>query len=113
MLQETQTPCEEQGINITVSSGSQNNVEKTSNIGGISGDRLLAFIKRVERLEEEKKVIAEDIKEVYGEAKAVGFDVKIVRKIVKLRKMDKEAMSEEQELTGLYANAIGMQGILF
>ncbi|MBK67384.1 MAG: hypothetical protein CMP22_04545 [Rickettsiales bacterium] len=76
-------------------------------VGGVSGDRLRSFIERIERLDEERKVIAEDIKEVYGEAKAVGFDPKIIRKVIKLRKMDKEARLEEDQLTDLYLVAIG------
>lgn len=76
-------------------------------VGGVSGDRLRSFIERIERLEEEKKVIAEDIKEVYGEAKSIGFDPKIIRKVIKLRKMDKEARLEEDQLTDLYLVAIG------
>lgn len=76
-------------------------------VAGVSGDRLKSFIERIERLEEEKKVIAEDIKEVYGEAKAIGFDPKIIRKVIKIRKMDKEARVEEEQLTDIYLSAIG------
>lgn len=79
------------------------------NSGGVSGERLKSFIERVERLEEEKKAIAEDVKDVYGEAKASGFDPKIMRKIVSLRKSNLEKRREEQELLELYASAIGMQ----
>ncbi len=78
-----------------------------SEVGGIAGDRLKSFIERVERLEEEKKALAEDIKEVMGEAKAVGFDPKIIRKIIRLRKMDSDARQEEEYLTDLYLAAIG------
>ncbi len=56
-------------------------------VGGIAGDHLRSFIERIERLEEEKKALAEDIKEVYAEAKGTGFDVKIMRQLVRLRKM--------------------------
>ena len=76
--------------------------------GEVSGARLKSFIERVERLEEEKKVIGEDIKDVYGEAKATGFDAKILRKIVTLRKANLEKRREEQELLDLYMCAIGM-----
>ena len=75
----------------------------------VSGKRLKSFIERVERLEDEKKVISEDIKEVYGEAKAVGFDSKIIRKIISLRKTAIEKRREEQELLDLYMSAIGME----
>lgn len=74
----------------------------------ISGNRLKSFIERVERLEEEKKTLAEDIKDVYSEAKATGFDPKVMRKIVSLRKTNLEKRREEQELLELYMSAIGM-----
>lgn len=74
---------------------------------GIAGERLKSFIERVERLEEEKSALMEDIKEVYAEAKGVGFDSKIIREIVKLRKKDKEKRNEERELIDLYLSAIG------
>lgn len=76
---------------------------------GVAGTRLLYFIERVERLEEEKSSLSEDIKEVYADAKGTGFDVKTIRKIIKLRKMDSQKRSEEAELLDLYATAIGMQ----
>ena len=68
---------------------------ETKDVGGIGGQRLKSLIERIERLEEEKAALSEDIKEVYGEAKATGFDVKTMRKIVKLRKMDGEKRREE------------------
>lgn len=74
---------------------------------GISGSRLKSFIERVERLEEEKKAIGEDVTDVYIEAKSSGFDPKIMKKIVKLRKASKEKLAEEKELTALYLAAIG------
>ncbi|MGE4313338.1 MAG: DUF2312 domain-containing protein [Pseudobdellovibrionaceae bacterium] len=77
-------------------------------VGGVAGARLKAFIERIERLEEEKKAIADDIKDIYGEAKAVGYDAKILRKIVSLRKMDNEKRREEEELLELYKSAIGL-----
>lgn len=75
----------------------------------VSGARLKSFIERVERLEEEKKALAEDVRDVYAEAKGAGFDAKIMRKIVKLRKTNLEKRREEAELTELYMSAIGMQ----
>lgn len=77
--------------------------------GGVSGQRLKAFIERVERLEEEKTGLAEDIKDIMAEAKAVGFDTKTMRKIIRLRKMDKEKRREEEELLELYKSAIGLE----
>ena len=83
-------------------------VEVVADAGGVSGARIKSFIERVERLEEEKKVIAEDIKEVYAEAKTSGFDSKIIRKIVSLRKVKVEQRREDSELLDLYMAAIGM-----
>jgi len=82
---------------------------ESNNSGEFSGQRIKSFIERVERLEEEKKAIAEDIKEVYGEAKALGFESKILRKIVSLRKTNLEKRREENELLELYMAAIGME----
>lgn len=83
--------------------------DNTSEIEGIAGKRLRSFLERVERLEEEKSALAEDIKEVYAEAKAVGFDTKTMRKLVRLRKMDVEKRREEDELLELYKAAIGLE----
>lgn len=75
----------------------------------VAADQLRLFIERVERLEAEKKGIAEDIKDVYGEAKANGYDVKTMRAIVRLRKMDTNARQEADALLATYANALGLQ----
>lgn len=79
-----------------------------ANIGGIAGERLKSFIERIERLEEEKKTLAADIKEVYAEAKGTGFDTKIMREIIKIRRMDKDDYDEQQELLRTYKNALGL-----
>lgn len=81
--------------------------EAGHNVGGIAGDRLRAFIERVERLEEEKRTIASDIKEVYAEAKGNGFDTKIMRQLVKERQRDKDDLDEEQTLLEIYRKALG------
>jgi len=73
-----------------------------------SAQRLRSFIERIERLEEEKAGIAADIKEVFAEAKGTGFDVKIMRQIVRLRKQDAEDRREQEELLDLYKRALGM-----
>ena len=65
-------------------------------------------VERIERLEEEKKTIADDIKEVYAEAKANGFDTKILRKVISLRKKDRHEREEEEAILDLYMNALGM-----
>ena len=79
-----------------------------SDIAGVSGDRLKSFVERIERLEEEKAALMEDIREVYGEAKAVGFDAKIMRKIVSLRRMDTDKRREEEEILDIYKVAVGL-----
>jgi len=76
--------------------------------GGIAADALRSFIERVERLEEEKKALADDIKDVYAEAKSTGFDVKIMRQIVRIRKMDESDRQEQEALLDLYTHALGM-----
>jgi uncharacterized protein (UPF0335 family) len=76
---------------------------------GVSGDRLRSIIKRIEKLEEDKAGVSDDIKEVYAEAKGTGFDVTIIRQIVKLRKIEIEKRREKSELLDLYMSAIGME----
>jgi uncharacterized protein (UPF0335 family) len=79
------------------------------NSNTVDGGHLKAFIERIEKLEEEKRAIADDIKDVYGEAKGTGFDPKIMRKIVSLRRLDKGKREEEEEILGLYLSALGME----
>ena len=74
----------------------------------IAADRLRAFIERIERLEEEKAALTGDIREVYAEAKSTGFDTRIMRQIVKLRKMEHADRREQEELLDLYKQALGM-----
>lgn len=74
----------------------------------IAGDQLKAFVERIERLEEEKQAISDDIKDVYAEAKANGFDVKILRQVIKMRKQDASERAEMESLLELYCNALGM-----
>lgn len=81
----------------------------SENSSGVSGERLRSVIKRIEKLEEDKAGISDDIKEVYAEAKGTGFDVKIIRQIVRLRKVEVEKRREESELLDLYMSAIGME----
>jgi uncharacterized protein (UPF0335 family) len=77
-------------------------------VGGIAGERLRSFIERIERLEEEKRTLAEDIKEVFAEAKGSGFDAKIMRQIIKIRRMDKDDLDEQETLLDIYMRALGM-----
>lgn len=76
---------------------------------GFAKEQLLSFIERVERLEMEKKALADDIKDVYSEAKGQGFDTKIMREIVRLRKMDTADRQERDAILDLYLGALGMQ----
>ena len=77
-------------------------------VGGIAGAQLKSFIERIERLEDEKRALGEDIKEVYAEAKGSGFEPKIMRQIIKIRKMDKEEHDEQATLLDLYKQALSM-----
>lgn len=83
--------------------------DQPSDTSGISSERLKSFISRIEKLEEDKATVLEDIRDVYAEAKGTGFDVKIIRKIVSLRKMEQNKRREEEELLELYKAAIGME----
>lgn len=74
----------------------------------IDAGHLKAFIERIERLEEEKRALAQDVKDVYAEAKGVGYDVKIMRKIVSLRRQDNHKRKEEEEILDLYMTNLGM-----
>ena len=78
-----------------------------TDIGGISGDELRQFITRAENLEEEKAKLSEQIRDVMAEAKGSGFDIKIMRQIMRLRKMRKEEVAEQEELLDLYKRALG------
>ncbi len=73
----------------------------------VQGDQLKTIVERIERLEEEKKTVAEDIKEVYAEAKGNGYDVKVLRKVVALRKRDLDERKEEEAIMDLYLQAVG------
>ena len=76
---------------------------------GPNKDEVLQYISRIEKLEEEKKATSEDIKEVYSELKSNGYDAKIIRKLVSIRRKTKEERQEEETLLELYMNAIGME----
>ena len=76
--------------------------------GGIAAERLKSFVERIERLEEERAALAADVREVYSEAKGAGFDVKIIRQVVRLRKLDGADRREQEELLDLYKSALGM-----
>lgn len=79
-----------------------------TDVGGIAADQLASYVERIERLEEEKANLMTDIKEVYGEAKALGYDVKILRQIIRLRKMEDHERTEQEEILEVYKRALGM-----
>ncbi len=79
-----------------------------TDIGGVAADRLRSFVERIERLEEEKAALAADIREVYAEAKGTGFDIKTLRQIVRLRKMDSSDRRQQEELLNLYRRALDL-----
>ncbi|NQW09066.1 MAG: DUF2312 domain-containing protein [Alphaproteobacteria bacterium] len=81
---------------------------ETVNVGGVAGDQLRSYLERVERLEEEKAALMADIREIFAEAKGNGFDVKIMRQVLKLRKMDGDDRAEAETLLDLYKRALGM-----
>ena len=76
----------------------------------VAAGQLRALIERIERLEEEKKTISDDIKDVYAEAKGNGFDTKVIRKIISIRKRDYAERQEEEAILELYMQALGMAG---
>jgi uncharacterized protein (UPF0335 family) len=79
-----------------------------SQTGGVAAGQLKSFVERIERLEEEKKGIADDIRDVFAEAKGQGFDTKIMRQVIRLRKKDSAERQEEEALLDLYMHALGM-----
>ena len=80
-----------------------------ADFGGIASERLRTIIERIERLEEEKAALAEDIREIYSEAKVAGFDAKIIRQLIRLRKLDGADRREQEELLDLYKRALDME----
>ncbi|MBV8614696.1 MAG: DUF2312 domain-containing protein [Acetobacteraceae bacterium] len=77
-------------------------------VGGIAADRLRSIIERIERLEEERKALAGDIKDIYTEAKSAGFEVKVIRQLISLRRKEPAEVEEEESLLDLYRRALGM-----
>ncbi|QFR32387.1 DUF2312 domain-containing protein [Ancylobacter sp. TS-1] len=77
---------------------------------GFAKEQLMSFVERIERLEEEKKAIADDIIDVFAEAKGTGFDVKALREILKIRKQDSDQRAEREAIVDLYLQALGMVG---
>ena len=80
---------------------------ENTEVGGIAADRLRSIVERIERLEEEKKALSADIKDVYSEAKSTGFDVKVLRAVIRLRRQKPEEVEENEYLLVLYRRALG------
>ena len=76
--------------------------------GGVAAGQLRSYIERIERLEEEKAALLADIREVYAEAKGTGFDAKIMRQLIRLRRLDSADLQEQEALLDLYKSAVGM-----
>jgi uncharacterized protein (UPF0335 family) len=77
-------------------------------LGGSAGERLRQFIERIERLEEERRALGADVREIYAEAKALGFEPKIMRQLVRLRRLEKQELDEQEALLETYKHALGM-----
>ena len=76
---------------------------------GFAKEHLRSFVERIERLEEEKKALADDIREVYSEAKGTGFDTKVMRQVIRLRKLESADRQEQEAMLDLYLSALGMR----
>jgi uncharacterized protein (UPF0335 family) len=84
-------------------------VEKTeTKTGGIAADRLRSLVDRIERLEEERKALGSDIRDIYAEAKSAGFDVKVLRQLIRVRKQEPADVEEQESLLDVYRRALGM-----
>lgn len=84
-------------------------VEKTdTKAGGIAADRLRSLVDRIERLEEERKALGSDIRDIYAEAKSAGFDVKVLRQLIRIRKQEAADVEEQETLLDVYRRALGM-----
>ena len=82
--------------------------KEDAKVGGIAADRLRSLIERIERLEEEKKALGNDIKDIFAEAKSAGFDVKVIRQIIRIRKQEPAEVEEQETLLDVYRRALGM-----
>ena len=82
--------------------------EPARETGGIAADRLRSLIDRIERLEEERKALGSDIKDIYAEAKSAGFDVKVMRQLIRIRKQEPADVEEQETLLDVYRRALGM-----
>jgi uncharacterized protein (UPF0335 family) len=86
----------------------QGAAEDKPETGGIAADRLRSLIERIERLEEERRALGGDIKDIYAEAKSAGFDVKVIRQVIRIRKQEPAEVEEQESLLDVYRRALGM-----
>ncbi len=87
---------------------SPGNPNRDAQVGGIAADRLRSLIDRIERLTEERKALSSDIKDIYAEAKSAGFDVKVLRQLIRIRQLEPADVEEQETLLDIYRRAIGM-----
>jgi uncharacterized protein (UPF0335 family) len=99
-------PAAPEGLTVQTQTAEREASEKATT--RFAKDQLKAFVERIERLEEEKKTISDDIRDVYAESKANGFDVKALRAVIRLRKQDAQARNEQQMILDTYLHALGM-----
>ncbi|MDG6094149.1 DUF2312 domain-containing protein [Acetobacter sp. AN02] len=95
-------------IDEAASSRARQAADPESNVGGIAADRLMSIIERIERLEEERKALGDDIKDIFSESKSAGFDVPTIKQLLRLRKKDPSEIEEQETLLDIYRRAIGM-----
>jgi len=83
-------------------------IEPTEQAVGIAADRLRSIVDRIERLEEERKAIGSDVKDIYKEAASAGFDVKVLRQLIALRRKEPDEVEEQETMLGVYKRSLGM-----
>ncbi len=88
--------------------GAGHNSGEDAEVGGVAADRLRSIIERVERLEEERKALGNDIKDIFLEAKSAGFDIKVIRQLIRIRKQEPAEVEEQESLLDIYRRALGM-----
>ncbi len=86
----------------------ENDTQDNAQWGNVSAERLRSLIERIERLEEEKKALASDIKDIYAESKSAGFDPKVIRQLIRIRKQEPADVEEQETLLDVYRRALGM-----
>jgi uncharacterized protein (UPF0335 family) len=106
-LDTVQTDLEDDALGGRNPSNPQNKAEATLGVN-VAGERLRRLVERIERLEEERKALSSDIKDIFIEAKSAGFDVKVLRQLIRIRKQEPAEIEEQETLLDVYRRAIGM-----